>query len=806
MRETFEQPNTDSSEERTLVVPAESGIPLQSVLSYGEEAHAESKTNLGDYWRAVRKRLWLVTCITVLTVTITAIYMARQPDIYQAKARVYIDRENNNPTLGTGKNNSVIFNNPVNDPAYFNTQLQILTSPGLLRRVTKILDLEHNPTFLSSRSTQADFAWRGLSGLVGRGSAEKEQVSNQINGKVPPNTLPDSGASSDDPGESKRLAPFVSALQRGLDVEPVKETRLSFKETRLIDIFFSHFDPEIASKVANAVADTFVLSNLEKKTETNSTRGDFLRKQIAEIQAKIRNGEERLINYAKNHHIISLNNNQDTVAERLVGLNRQVLEAETRRYLAEANYRGALSPYSVEALLIERSSEFSPAEVKLGELQVRRAELLTEVTEEWPAVKAIDRQISVLEKQINEGRKRALSSVLSGLETRYRQALTHERAVRAAFDRQRSETLGQNEAAINYRIIQQEIETNRELLAGLLESSKENELAIAGTANNIKVIDYATAFAGPVGPERLMIMGLAFIFSLALGVVLALLLDRLDDTVCSVEDVEKFLRLPALATIPLMKHSASPTFLPDNGDSTACNGSESDQSKSLTDADTRCLASEVFRQLRTSVLLSPTAGTPKTLLVTSSLPGEGKTTISINLALCLAQTGDSVLLVDADLRRSKIHSIFGIKNTYGLSSLLTREVKAVEALTAIEQYQLTKNLYLLPGGPVPPNPSELLGSGQMRHLLDIYESAFTYLIIDSPPIAFLTDSVLLSSMVDGVLLVVNGGKCSKEVVQRSQKMLTSVGAKIYGVVLNSVSEMPQYYHLYRDYFDRSRVR
>ncbi len=803
MRETSEPTINDSPEERTLVIPAESGVPLQSVISYGEETNGESKSNLGDYWRAVRKRLWLVIGITMLTVTITAIYMARQPDIYQAKARVYIDRENNNPTLGTTKNSSIIFNNSANDPAYLNTQLQILTSPGLLRRVTKILDLEHNPTFLYSRSTQADFTWQGLLGLVGLGSTEKEKVSNQIKEKVPPNTLPDFRTSNDDPEEAKRLARFVSALQRGLDVEPVKETRLLFKETRLIDIFFSHFDPEIAAKVANAVADTLVLSNLEKKTETNSTRGDFLRKQIAEIQAKIRNGEERLINYSKNHQIISLSNNQDTVVERLVGLNRQVLEAETRRHLAEANYRGALSPDSIDALLTERSGAFSPAEVKMAELQVRRAELMAEVTEEWPGVKAIDRQISVLEKQINEGRKRALASALSVLETRYRQALTHERAVRAAFDRQRSETLGQNEAAINYRIIQQEIETNRELLAGLWESSKENELAIAGTTNNIQVVDYATAFAGPVGPERLMIVGLAFIFSLALSVVIALLLERLDDTVCTVDDVEKFLRLPALATIPLMKHSARRSFLPASGDSTACHGSESDQSKSLTDLDRRCLAGEVFRQLRTSVLLSPTAGTPKSLLVTSSLPSEGKTTISINLALCLAQTGDSVLLVDADLRRSKIHSMFGIKNKYGLSSLLTREVKAVETLMAIEEYKVTKNLYLLPGGPPPPNPAELLGSGRMRHLLDIFESTFTYVIIDSPPIAFLTDAVLISSMVDGVLLVVNGGQCSKEVVQRSQKMLTSVGAKIYGVVLNSVSEMPQYYHLYRDYFNRS---
>jgi capsular exopolysaccharide synthesis family protein len=194
---------------------------------------------------------------------------------------------------------------------------------------------------------------------------------------------------------------------------------------------------------------------------------------------------------------------------------------------------------------------------------------------------------------------------------------------------------------------------------------------------------------------------------------------------------------------------------------------------------------EAYRQLRTSVLLSTAGHAPKSLLVISSLPSEGKTTTSVNMAISLAQTGVRVLIVDADMRRPRLHDIFGLENQRGLSTILSRELSESEVLAIIEQHEET-GVYVLPSGPIPPNPAELLGSDQMRQLISTLESNFAHAILDSPPISSVTDGVLLSSMVDGVLMVVSCGRSSREIVKRSRQMLRDVRAKILGVVINNV--------------------
>ncbi|HYE64990.1 MAG TPA: GumC family protein, partial [Pyrinomonadaceae bacterium] len=514
----------------------------------GVDGYSEQEVHLRDYWRAVRKRLWLVIGIMLLITTLSAIYMARKPDIYEAQARVQVDLENNNPALGAVRSGSVIINNRYSDPAYFNTQLQILISPGLLRRVVKTLDLEHNQDFLRPQLAQNRSTWQSLARMLGvrdkNLNAENKRVQEDVPlaGPVAPATA------RDDLTEAKKLAPYVGAIRGGLRVDPVKETRLAFKDTRLIDIRFQHPDPQIAAKVINALADAYVLTNLEKKNETSNFAGDYLQKRIAELQGQIRAGEEQLINYAKNHQILSLDASQNTVVERLAGLNRQLLEAENDRKLAESAYKASLAPGAAEAQA--DMQQIRGIEATLITLRQKRAQLLVDNTEEWPEVQEVTEQIVTLEKQLQEARKNATSIVKTNLETRYRQALAREESLRAAFNQQRGETLTQNEAAINYRIIQQEIETNKSLLDGLLQRNKENDVMMAGTPNNIHIIDYALVPESPIGPQRTRAVILALAFSLAFGVGFVLFLDYLDDTVRSTDDVEKMLHLPALGVIP----------------------------------------------------------------------------------------------------------------------------------------------------------------------------------------------------------------------------------------------------------------
>ena len=776
--------------------------------AYGPPNRVDEGVRLRDVWIAISKRRWMIVLIVVLITATTAVMLARKPDIYLAETDVQVDTEGPASGLTSGKGNIIV--DTGTDPSYFNTQLQIITKPGLLRRVVKTLDLEHNPDFLRAQAN--DTSWQRLLrtfGLGGNTTAAQTPAQKAENDKLSLDKQVASASSPDDLEEAARLEPFVSSLQGGLKVDPIKDERLQFTETRLISIKFTHANPLVAAKVANAVANAFVLSNLEQKTKFTSTTGDFLQQRIAELQSQIRADEERLINYAKGHEILSLDAAQNTVVDRLAGLNKQLLEAENERKIAEANYRVGKEPGAADVLAKEGTKGL---EEELTKLKQRRAQLLVDNTEEWPEVKEVEKQISALEKDIQDARSKTVATGSKTLEMRYHEALDREQALRAAFEQQRGATRTQNEAAINYHIIQQEIETNKSLLDGLLQRAKENDVVLAGTPNNLHVTDYATPPRVPIGPNRLQGIVLAFLFSLGFGVCLATMLEYLDDSVRSSEDVERILRLPTLATIPVLRNgrvrralSGGTTSLQLQKESGNGNGNGHKNGNGkvnpalLLDLDQRSPLAEAYRHLRTSVLLSSAGRPPKTLVVTSCVPSEGKTTTTINLAVTLAQTGVRVLVIDGDMRRPSVHGSFGAENKRGLSNLLSNEMSEAEML-AVVQKEEESGLYLLTSGPVPPNPAELIGSDQMRQVIFELGKTFDHIVIDSPPIASFTDGILLATISDGVILVIHANECSRKVVQRSRQALLDVGAKVLGVVLNRVNlRSADYYYNYQYY-------
>ena len=772
-------------------------------LNYGPPNRGDEGVRLRDIWTAISKRRWLILFIVMLITTTTAVMLARKPDIYLAETDVQVDTEGPATGINSGKGNIIV--DTGSDPTYFNTQLQIITKPGLLRRVVKTLDLEHNPDFLRTQAN--DTTWQRLTrtfGFGGNATATQTAAQKADNNKLSIDKQVASATSPDDLEEAARLEPYVSSLQAGLKVDPVKEERLQYTETRLISIKFTHANPLVAAKVANAVANAFVLSNLEQKTQFTHTTGDFLQQRIAELQSQIRADEERLINYAKGHEILSLDAAQNTVVDRLSGLNKQLLEAENDRKIAEAAYRVGKEPGATDALAMEGTKTL---EGELVKLKQRRAQLLVDNTEEWPEVKEVEKQIAALEKDIQDSRAKVTSTQAKTLEARYHEALQREQQLRASFEEQRGATRTQNEAAINYKIIQQEIDTNKSLLDGLLQRAKENDVVLAGTPNNLHVTDYATPPRVPIGPNRLQGIVLAFLFSLGFGVCLATMLEYLDDSIRSSDDVHKLLRLPTLATVPMLKNGArrlvtsgSTSLQLRNGNG---NGHRNGKGKLnpalLLDVDNRSPLAEAYRHLRTSVLLSSPGRAPKTLVVTSCVPAEGKTTTTINLAMTLAQTGARVLVIDGDMRRPSIHGSFGAENKRGLSNILSTDMSEAEMLAFVQQ-EKESGLYLLTSGPVPPNPAELIGSDQMRKVILELGSTFDHIVIDSPPVASFTDGVLLAAIADGVILVIHANECSRKVVQRARQALVDVGGKVLGVVLNQVNlRSPDFYYSYHSY-------
>jgi polysaccharide biosynthesis transport protein len=796
-------------------------VELSAINNPGAEPYADESPHLRDHWRSIRNHWVMVVGLTAIITSAVAIFFAFKPNMYEADVQVQVDLENVNPQLRSVKTSSFIVN-PVTDPAYFNTQLQLPTRPWLLRRVIKTLDLEHNPAFAPPPQSGVSAMWTNLLTKLRLKGAPATYDFNHIvddHGGLSPAEL----------AEATRLEPYVELLQLTLDVEPVKENRLPIKDTRLITISFSCTDPQLATKVANTIADTFVLSNLEKKNDLTTVNAGILQKRIAEIQAQVRSGEEKLINYAKEHEILSLDPSQNTVVDRLAGLNRQLLEAENDRKLAEAAYRAALAPGAADALAQAAARDTDDSENRLAELRERRAQLLVQTTEEWPQVKELDQQIVVLEKHIKVTHDRATSVTVTNLETRYRETLAREQALRTAFNQQRGDTLKQNEAAIYYRIMQQEVETSKNLLDGLLQQQKENDGMTVGMTNNIRVNDYASVPQVPVGPRRLLFTAIAFAMSLGFSVGLAIFTDYMDDSVSSTEDVEKVIHTRTLASIPAMSearvslrqlaavlskrngHSGDLKAKPSLRQLTAGlakrNGNSRDPKELILDNNGHSGLTEVYRQLRTSMLLSSSGGALRTILVAAGMPGEGKTTTAINTALSLARAGGKVLLIDADSRNPSVHGALGIDNDEGLSTILSSANQEAEALlyTMIKRHE-TSGLFVLTSGPPDPSFTELLGSERMRRLLTTIRGNFNYAIVDSPPLVQFADGALIAQMVDGVLLVVNSGKTSREIVRQSRQILRDVGASIIGVVLNNVKIHPYDYSYYEQYYSRDTKR
>ncbi|HSE26409.1 MAG TPA: polysaccharide biosynthesis tyrosine autokinase [Pyrinomonadaceae bacterium] len=795
MKDVIRRGSKNRSHDESPMV--QSLVPYHFTPFISDEFDDLTHEYLRSYWQAIRRNIWLIAGITLFATLAVAVYEIRLPDQYEAQARVEIGRESPAPGLKDAASNGA---GSTEDSVYFNTQLQILTSSALLRRVVKTLDLEHEETFLHPSQAVQHSPWQRLvhgGAIVGPGGDKDDVLL----------TKPGPTASiRDDLNDAKKLEPYVNALSNGLKAEPIKETRTEIKETRLIDISFSHSVPQIAAKVVNAVADSAATMNIERKSETSAIASEFLQKRIAELQSLVRREEEELLAYAAQNQIVSLDASKNTVVERLAGLNRELLDAENERRKAEAAYQAAVAPNGAETMALENTIQNTPEQSKLAELRQRRVQLLVENTEEWPEVKEIDKQIVEVERQIKDGRATAAANIRKSLEARYRQALAREQSLRDAFNEQQGATIAQNQAGINYNIKQQEIETNKGILQSLLQHSKENDIAHAGLSNSVHVIDYATVPAQPVGPKRLRNVGLAFIMSLGLAMGWVLVRESFDDTIRSINDVEKKLHVPALSVVPPARAALNSIFstvrpLPLAGDAL-----ENHPELLLGDADP--VLAEVYRQLRASLLLSRDGFDLKSMLVTSSLPSEGKTTTAINTAISFAESGANVLLIDGDLRRPSLHRILDVTNDHGLSSALRNGLEGSELLALVKNTEV-RGLSLLPSGPQMNDSAILLDHEKLRPIIATLESNFTHIVIDSPPIVPFADSVILGAEVDGVLMVVQGGKSPQEIVLRSMKLLDDVDAVILGVVLNNTKLQPidTYYQSYcRQYYHGSDAK
>lgn len=772
-----------SQDNRLMPSPLDRSLdrPLTDLIQskpYG--AAGAQPTNIRDYIFVILKRKWLILSLAVVVTSLVTIQMFRSPSIYEGVTTIRIEPK----PRSILQTKDIIIQNSQTDPSFWGTQLKLLQNPALARQVVLTLDLQNNPSFLGGQSQGGFFS--SLRNIFTRDRKPKA-ASPAVKIEIPivgENALLEQPLSAE---ELARLEPYEDAITLSEVVAPIEKTNL-------ITISFTHTDPALAQKVPNTIAEVFITNNLERATLGSKKAEDVLAREIAKLQLRVQQEQERQFNYAKSHNLpITTEPGTNVELRRLNELSTQLLEAKNERQGAEAVYKSAESekdPFSVPD--VQKSEYIANLRETIAALREKRDALLVAYTSEWPEVQKIEAQLKPREKEL----ERATAEILTGVKARYEAALAKENSLNTSYMQQRGTTTQQTHDQIEMLAITQGLETNKQFLNGLLQ--RKRELEATGTVektSDISVATYSRLPKQPTGPPRLRNIIIALVLSLVAGIGLAFLLDFLDDTVNSMEDVDRYIHLPALALIPASRGDKARLIGMPAGPAPA----GAPNALALVD-DARSPVAEAYRHLRTSLLLSSAGQPPKTILVTSSQPSEGKTTTAINTAFMLAQTGAEVLIIDGDLRRPRLHAHFEISNAVGLTNWLSGE-KNVDAL--IQSYDKLANLKLLTSGPVPPNPAELLGSDEMRKLLALLSERFAHIIIDSPPAINFTDASILSTMVDGVVLIVHGGKSSRAVVRRARQQLLDVGAHIFGVVLNNVkleSQQDYYYAGYYGYY------
>jgi capsular exopolysaccharide synthesis family protein len=567
------------------------------------------------------------------------------------------------------------------------------------------------------------------------------------------------------PGESERLEPIIDAVKKNLTIEEIKDTRL-------LKVSFVHTDPTIAATFCNGVAENFIQRNLESKTDKFTKVSDWLDRATHDFKDRVKKAEESLANYTNEHGIFSTGSGENLAIEKLARLHGEVMKAETDRMVKESLYNEVKHGRVAQVPEAFSDPNTVALQKKLGELEVMAAQLGVNYGPENPQALEVKQQIAAIQKQTDANHK----TLEEKFKTDYERSVRDEGSFKTALEMAKVEALQQNQAAVQYNILKQELDTAKSLYTAFLQKTDQANFEVVQQQNNVRVIEPARVPKLTMGPNRLQTITLGFFLSLAASVGLVLILEFLDNSIKNSEDLSRYVQLPALGVIPTVNAGRQRWFSRKN----KLHEYPPDQ---LMRLEHHSMASEAYRVLRTSMVRSTAARSSKSVLVTSTQPGDGKTTTVVNAAISLAQLGASVLIIDCDLRTPTVHKVLCVEQGKGLSTYFSSEVEIESLIQKLE----IPNLSLLPCGPIPINPTEIIGSEKMKNMLAILAGRFDHILIDSPPMINLADPIILSTLVEGVLLVVQGGKSSRHGIRRARQELSSAGANVFGVVLNKVN-------------------
>ncbi len=763
---------SENREEALVPRPKETAALVRAAdqISIAPPSSDQDAASLRDSWRIIRKHRWMILTVLVTLVTIVAVYSFKATPIYEAKATLQIDKES--PSVVDYKD--FVAENKDTELVAIATQVKVLQSQTLANRVISQLNLWHHPLFDP-----------GLSRSGQKGTDVPTQVSSSPTLQV-----------ANDPLELKHQSLVVDRFLRALTVKPIRDSRI-------VEVSVNSPDAELGARIVNALVTNFIDLNMESRYEATLKASDWLLKQSVDLKSRVEKSEQALVDYARSNGIVNLDDKQNVVTQRLSDLNRDLTLAQSDRIAKESLYQQVHSNTGSDINLIKENTLINVLSERQAELQSRYAEMVAKFKPDWPAAVQLKTQLDDVTSQIEAEKQR----LIKGINADYFTAIKREQLLQHAVEQEKVEANALSEKSIQYNILKREVETNKQLYEGLLQRLKEAGVSAGLKSSNIRVVDFASIPLEPVSPKKASNILMSVVIGLLLGLSLAFAREYFDTSLKTPDESERLLRVPTLAMVPslavgrsrklLSGRNAAPSIVAKgNGDSPG----ERHVVDLISHTNVKSVLSEAYRSLRTSVLLSTHSSPPKKILVTSSGPGEGKTTTAVNLGIALGQMGCRVLIVDADMRRPRVHKIFGVPpSDLGLSAYLSGNSKLVPLIKETD----VPNLFIIPAGYTPPNPSELIGSGTMRDCLDLLASHFDHVILDSPPIMSVTDPTILSTLVDGVVLVILGGITNRNAAARAAQRLRDVGARVFGTVLNNVNvksaDYDYYYHQYYYY-------
>lgn len=743
-----------------------------------EDEKKEKQIDLMDYWRIIQKRRWVALFFAGATLIFTSLFTFLATPQYKSTATLLIEDETSrilNIDEALGFRSGFI-----QDLRSYNTQLRLLKSKSLAERVARTLNL--------AADSDSDISQRKASLFAGI----KYVISLRwLTAKRNPN---EGGAGAI---ENPYLE-HAKYIAEAIEVNPVEETKL-------VELSFTSPSPNFAAEVINTMAEEFISFSAEKRYSTTLRAADSLTEQISNLRDDIAAKERELQRYGQEKDILFLSDTDTAVVNTFSDLSEAYNQAMLDRINAEAEYRelkdfgsGSVPQFITDPAIQQLKTEYI-------RLRTDYDEKSRQLKPDHPEMVRLQARLDSLQEEINKASGSA--------EAKFRAAQKREMSIKATLERQRSDVTKMRNNAILYNSIKSEVESRRKLLNTLLEKQSETQLSaqLRGLeASSISIIDPAEIPKRPISPNKKRNFLMAFLISLFGGIGLIFLSEYLDDTLKGPEDAEKLVDIPSLGVVPylppegLAKSKLHRAYFTSRY---SHEGYKLEKKHSLPEIREIELVNylyphlplaEDYRTIRTSLLLSHADSPPKAILFSSALTQEGKTTTIANLAVSLAQLQERVLIVDADLRKPRLHRILKVKNNSGVTSYLTGKIPLDELVnkTSVE------NVSLIPSGPIPPNPAELLNSKKMKDLLEELRPRFDFLLIDSPPILAVIDPVIISALTDASIIVVRSGRTRRKPFLSAVNELSRSKAKIIGLIFNGVdlAKDKSYYAKYQSYY------